>query len=548
MRWICICAALAAGALLTTSPVRGAEEGPKDEEVLREAGVDTEGPALVEYLKKRTSSDDELAQINKLIGELGDRDFAKREHASTTLINLRRAAVPALRKALKGTDVEVAERAEDCLKQIESGEGSELDGAVIRLLAARRPDGAAEALLAFLPAAPTGLVVEEIDTALGTLVKKSEAGSRTIVRALADKHPERRAAAASALLRGDSAKYRADVRKLLEDHDLNTRMRVAVALAQAQEKAAVPVLIDLLGQLPADDLWSAEDLLRRLAGEKSPSVSLGDNDADRKRCRDAWAGWWAEQGDKVKLTRLTEDVLLGYTMVIELANNRILEVDAQKKVLWSIEELQYPLDAQLLPGGRVLVAEHHGNRVTERDRRGRVLWEIGLDSGPLMAQRLPNGNTFIATHTELMEFTPDKKSVFSYVRPNAERFSKALKLPNGEIAFSTDAQSYFRLDKNQKEIQSFPLEVSTFGGRLDVLPNGHVLVPQMRGNRVIEFDTKGKSVWEAAMDQPVAAVRLSNGHTLLTSLNQNRAVEVDQAGKEIWEYKSDTRVTRAWRR
>ena len=47
---------------------------------------------------------------------------------------------------------------------------------------------------------------------------------------------------------------------------------------------------------------------------------------------------------------------------------------------------------------------------------------------------------------------------------------------------------------------------------------------------------------------PIVATRLPNGNTLVTSFNQQRAVEIDSNGKEVWEYKTDTRVTRAWRR
>ncbi len=88
----------------------------------------------------------------------------------------------------------------------------------------------------------------------------------------------------------------------------------------------------------------------------------------------------------------------------------------------------------------------------------------------------------------------------------------------------------------------------TYGGKIDVLANGHVIVPDMNGNRVVEYDDQGKNVWEAKAETPIAAVRLANGHTLVTSYDQHRAVELDRAGKEVWEFKSDTRVTRAFRR
>ena len=100
-----------------------------------------------------------------------------------------------------------------------------------------------------------------------------------------------------------------------------------------------------------------------------------------------------------------------------------------------------------------------------------------------------------------------------------------------------------------KEVKSWGVQVRTSGGRLEVLPNGHVLIPEMDNNRVVEYDADGQNVWEVAVDQPIAAVRLPNGNTLITLMRQKSAIEVDRAGKEVWQFKVEgTRVTRAYRR
>ncbi len=64
----------------------------------------------------------------------------------------------------------------------------------------------------------------------------------------------------------------------------------------------------------------------------------------------------------------------------------------------------------------------------------------------------------------------------------------------------------------------------------------------------MEQDAQGKVVWEVDFSMPIVATRLPNGNTLVTSFNQQRAVELDPHGKEVWQYKTETRVTRAWRR
>jgi outer membrane protein assembly factor BamB len=203
----------------------------------------------------------------------------------------------------------------------------------------------------------------------------------------------------------------------------------------------------------------------------------------------------------------------------------------------------------MLPEDRVLVAEHNGNRVTERKRTGEIVWEKGVQM-PLVAQRLDNGNTFIATVSQFLEVEPSGKVVMTRGLPSGESIMKAQMLANGDIACVTSPPSprFVRIDAAGKEIQNFPVSVHTSGGRIDVLANGHVLVPEMKNNRVAEYDANGKVVWQVPFNQPIAAVRLANGDTLVTSLNQPRAVELDRTGNEVWEYKTDTRVTRAFRR
>jgi hypothetical protein len=107
-----------------------------------------------------------------------------------------------------------------------------------------------------------------------------------------------------------------------------------------------------------------------------------------------------------------------------------------------------------------------------------------------------------------------------------------------------------RLDARGRELASFPVTLGTklFGGRIHMLPDGHVLVPHNFENKVAEYDAGGKEVWKVTVDQPVAAVRLPNGNTLVTTMMQNRAVEFDRNGREVWEYRTTTRVTRAYRR
>jgi hypothetical protein len=365
---------------------------------------------------------------------------------------------------------------------------------------------------------------------------------------LKDSDPVRRAVAAEALCRAGASASFSDVRRLLADSDPVVRLRTGIALATVKEKEAIPVIIDLLTKLPQTRALEAEEILLRLAGESGPQVTWKSDGASRQQCRDAWARWWTDNRDKIALARLDrQEQWLGFTMVVLLDAGRIVELDVTNRARLTIDGLKKPLDAQMLPGDRVLVAEHDAGRVTVRDRKSDIVWEKRV-ADPLVAQRLLKGNTFIATENQLLEVDRDGKEVFSYVRPGGEGFMKAQKLPNGEIAYVTTSHQFVRMDRSGREIQTFHADVSTLGGRIDVLPCGHVLVPELNNNQVVEYDGDGRAVWRQMCVRPVAAVRLGNGNTLITSMQDNRAVEVDRFGKEVWEYQTNTRVTRAFRR
>ncbi len=538
------------GSLLLGYSARAADPNPvaADEQLLKAAGLGTDGPSLLDFFRKRTLTDGERDKIQIWVRQLGDNSFKVRERASFDLTARGIPVAAFLRPAVLDSDLEVARRAEECLRLIAKDHNTALPAAAARLVAARKPAGAAEALLAYLPFADADLVADEVQATLAALALREGKPDKALLAALADPIEVRRIAAAEAFCRAGVAEVLPSVRELLKDPAPGVRLHVALALAGRRDKDALPVLIDLLTQLPPASAYQAEDFLYRVAEEQAPLALPGNDPAARRKRRDAWTAWWKQHGATVDLAKLTETPRShGYTLVVLLDLGRIMELDADKQPRWQMDGLQFPLDAQWLPGNRVLVTERNSNRITERNQKGDLLWERKV-LVPLMAQRLPNGNTFIATESQLLEVDRDGQEVFSYVRPEGEGIMRAQKLPNGDIACVTMAQRFVRLDATGKELRSFPVIVHTSGGRIDVLPNGHVLVPQLHNHCVVEHDAAGRIVWQAYVRQPVAALRLPDGHTLVTSMDQNRAIELDGAGQEVWEYHSNTRVTRAWRR
>src|SRR5262245_20279054 len=274
--------------VLTLALIARAEMPSADERVLKAAQLKTDGPALLDVLRKRTVKDTDADKVRAAIKSLGNDDFNVREQATNDLVRLGSLAEPFLREALKDKDPEVVRRAQECLSLIKSGAGSATDMAAVRLVAARKPAGAAEALLAYLPFAANHLAAEEVKTALAAVAVRDGQPDKAVIAALTDKLPQRRAAAALALCRGCGSDQHKTVRPLLQDADLSIRLQAGLALAEAQDKEAIPVLINLLGELPLNQAWQAEDLLCRMAREQAPKTSLGMSDDSQKKCRDIW--------------------------------------------------------------------------------------------------------------------------------------------------------------------------------------------------------------------------------------------------------------------
>jgi HEAT repeats/PQQ-like domain len=550
--------ALVAALLLV--PLAPASDRDADERALREAGVGTDGAALLQFFKNRTVSGTDRDTIAALIKQLGDDSFTEREKATADLIALGPRAESQLREAAeKNSDAEIKRRAEDCLGQVAKGSDPALLVSAARLLGARKPAGAVEVLLAYLPMAPGEGVADEVCTALGTVALTDGKADPAILKALEDKLPARRSAAAIALCRADAKEQFAAVRKLLKDAEAPVRLHVAVALALARDKEAVPALIDLLADLPPAEAYEAEDILRAIAGDEAPDVTLGKGAEERKKARDLWAAWWKKGADKVDLAKLADGVGAGRTLIVmrdgtatKLTEGRVLEVGRDGKVRWQIESLKNPVDAQWLPGGRVFICESTGRRLTERNTKGEILWEktiplTGAGAGlPVSAQRLTNGNTFIATRTGVLEIDRGGKEVWSYTSTTGTVYT-ARRARNGEVAIVTTAATCVRLDAKGKEISTIPVNRVLASGGIDVLANGNVLVPDYVQNKVLEYDAKGKVVWEAVLQRPASAVRLPNGHTLIACPLAKHVVELDREGKEVWKCDLEGRPYKVYR-
>jgi hypothetical protein len=530
--------------------------------IVRANGLKGEGPDLLQYFHEKTLKAPDPKEVAALVTKLGDDDFAAREDAFAKLITLGGSALAALKDGESSSDLEVRKRVADLRARLDAKAEPALQAAAARVVARLKPAGAADKLIAFVPFASDPHVVDQICKALGAVAIRDGKIEPILVKSLTDDVPIKRAAAGEALARAGAKEEFGNVKKLLKDPEVSVRFRVCMAMVSSQDKEIVPALVDLLGDLPPEQAWRAEEALFLLAGDKGPKVRLGTDATSRKACRDAWAKWYADNEKTIDMTKLASGSLFrNYTMIAQF-NNRIggpnpgnvgeiVEIDENKNVRWKITIPNvYPVDAQVIDGGnRVLVAEYQANRITERDLKGEVKWEFNCNGPPLQVQRMPNGNTFVAMQGRLFEIDRDKNSVWSYQRP-ANDIVRARMLPGGEVAFITNNGSYTRMDGRTQGVkqQCTVPAVAMLYGTMDVLPNGNVLVPHYNSSRVAEYTPAGVQVGGIIqVAWPSSVVRLPSGNNLIASYQQRKVFEFN-GDQKVWEYQADGIVFVARRR
>jgi len=523
------------------------------EKTLRERNQPTDAPALLKFFRRRTPGQAQIDALAAKIERLGSATYKERARAAADLVAAGEAARPLLLEVLKSgkANLEIIRRAELCVRQLQDSEEAGLAAAATRLLAQRKPPQAAQVLLDFLPFAVDTGVVETIQECLPVLALDNGRPDEALLRALNDRRALKRRTAGTALIRAGALPKLPGVRELLRDADLEVRLHIARAMVEAHEKSALPVLIELITLLPSHQVWEVEETLALVAGDDGPNAFVDSRHAPADVAR-AWTAWWNAHEATIDLAKLdAHNRQHGYTLVTQMdtrgLNGRVFEIRQNHDVVWRIDELRYPLDAQIVGRDRVLIAEYLNRRVTERDFKGNILWEKQVVM-PIGCQRLSNGDTFIATRRQLLIVDKSGKETFTYNQPNTS-ISAARRLRDGQFIVVSSGGTLERLDARGRVLKSFSVgPVYTQGGSIDVLPGGRVLVPQYRDNKVVEYDAEGRKLWEARVSFPTSAVRLPNGNTLVVSMLRQQVIELTRDGQEAWSYRTEGRPWRARRR
>jgi HEAT repeat protein len=498
---------------------------------------------LLDELKKRTLSEANITRMQALTSKLSDEDFQVREDAEKQLLALGESLLPLLKRAAQNqSDLEIRLRILRCAGQLEKAKArsSTLLPTIARLIALRKPPGAATVILAYLPFMDTDGPLDEFQHALNLVATADGKVPPVLLTALTDTQGIRRAAAAQAICAATGTEHGEAVRRLLNDPIPGVRLKAALALASAGDRTAVPALITLLSRLSVEERGQAEEYLNTLAGANGPTdLPQGESTESREKRSALWSAWWQANKNQVVLANCPgslfgslisttgEKWVRGHKLLVQTQANTVTELNKDEKPIWTLSGLANPRDAQLLSGRRILLVEQ--NQVSERNLQGMILWQKPL-AGPRSAQRLRNGNTFIVCANQLIELNRSAEEVCRIDLPAVDA---ARKLPNGEIV-AFNRNEVLKLDKSGKILVTTPVDCGGAGCN-EVLDNGHVLVSSPGNGNLIEFDADGQEVNRFNMPGVVHGYRLSNGHTLVT-INGGRCVELDaqwQPVKEI---------------
>lgn len=419
-------------------------------------------------------------------------------------------------------------------------QSKQITPALIRMVSLVRPPNTLETIINYIPSCSNESLQESLNECVKSFFMEQNDLPKPLVEASGSAIEEIRGFAGKALASSSNPEAQKICTTLLLDPSPRVRFEVGTAMVKNQKKMALPVLIELLSQLPQEKTEMLDQFLRTIAKEKSPDLTP-DPKRNAKILVDAWNNWLKKEGAQLVLEPFSKgnqtprNFLLVEAFSQEKKSGRVFLMTSQAKILWEITNLSNPVDASLLLNGRVLVTEQGANRVTERDIKGNITWEKSIAS-PFHSQRLINGNTFIASRNRIIEVNKNGAEVFGYSYAQ-ETILAACKTRTNEYALLTYSGTFLKFDSKGTEIFRsripFPTNFGINGATITQTDRILVSIPTV--NKIMEFDFTGQSTWETSISIPGVPTKLANGNVVAPSLNGSKVVEIRMDGKVVWE-------------
>jgi hypothetical protein len=162
---------------------------------------------------------------------------------------------------------------------------------------------------------------------------------------------------------------------------------------------------------------------------------------------------------------------------------------------------------------------------------------------PLGVERLSDGNTLITDgggdHTgdsRALEVDSLGRLVWAYVKNDVPFLHTARRLPNGNtLMSSSEGNKVVEVNRDGDTVWAYSRNLA-YPNEAYRLANGNTLITVRDDNRVIEVTPQDSIVWSyLSLNGPHNGNRLANGHTLSCDGGNNRVVEVDTTGSMVWQ-------------
>ncbi|MBS1881637.1 MAG: hypothetical protein JSS97_01620 [Actinobacteria bacterium] len=267
----------------------------------------------------------------------------------------------------------------------------------------------------------------------------------------------------------------------------------------------------------------------------------------------------------------------GQLMIADRGNNRLLVVNAQKKILWRFPSKAHPAppggfyfpdDAFFIHGGTGIISnEEQNERIVQLSYPGgKLLWsyghpgvtgsEPGYLHEPDDAYLLKNGDVSVADaeNCRVLLISPAKKILEDFGSPEActHEPPKYLGSPNGDtplangnILVSEVNGSYIDEITPQGKLEwslQLPIEYPSDPQQLG--PDRYLVADYTKPGGIYEFTRAGKILWSyhpasgnGMLNHPSLAERLPNGLIAANDDYRQRVVIIDPKTKKIvWQY------------
>jgi hypothetical protein len=183
-------------------------------------------------------------------------------------------------------------------------------------------------------------------------------------------------------------------------------------------------------------------------------------------------------------------------LITDQGNNRIIEVNYNKEIVWqypgsdtnAADQLNAPNSAEMLANGHILIADQNNNRALEVTGAGEIVNTFsagGTVSILAFASRLPNGDTLITDsgNARIVEVNTTDQVVWQYFTTNSAPSDGA-----GDMSVAAPSPT-----------------------RAIRLANGDTLISDQLNNRVIRVDSSGNIVADYGLHLPFDGDTFSGG-------------------------------------